>query len=354
MKVPPPLRFLGMVLGGWVCLRAVVLVPGWIREPEHPASHGGMPSFQSLERLIPGAAAAPAPSLLLHPPSCRSCAAATLPLPEGSHLMAELADVPWPRLIISQAELASVITWQPAALNGVRSAYVVEVATATPSVTPPGLSASVSRLSVSAWAFVRGGGGPQLAPGGTLGGSQMGGRFSYRLNGNPARPLSLSGRLYSPLNRPQAAEVALGVEWKPVAAVPVRLLAERRQALGQEGKSAFSVLAHGGVADLKLAGPLRVNAYAQAGIVGLRSRDLFADGSAVVGLPLDDRGILAVGAGAWAAAQPGTSRLDVGPSLSVRVPVADRSIRVSADWRVRIKGKASPGSGPALTIGTDF
>lgn len=210
----------------------------------------------------------------------------------------------------------------------------------------------VSRWSASAWAFVREGGGSQLAPGGMLGGSQAGARLSYRLNPDPARPLALSARLHSPIENRKAGEAAIGVEWKPLAAVPVRVLAERRQALGREGRSAFSLLAHGGVSGLKVGGPIELNAYAQAGVVGLKSRDLFADGSVTVDLPID--GTFAVGAGAWGAVQPGASRVDAGPSLSVRLPLQGRHVRLSADWRLKIIGNASPGSGPALTIGSDF
>jgi hypothetical protein len=212
----------------------------------------------------------------------------------------------------------------------------------------------VSRWSASAWAFVRQGGGEQLAPGGMLGGSQAGARLGYRINADPARPLALNARLYTPLKNRKAAEAAVGAEWKPVAEVPVRLLAERRQALGREGRSAFSLLMHGGVSGLKVAGPVELNAYAQAGVVGMRSRDLFADGSVTLGLPIDGAERITIGAGAWGAAQPGISRLDAGPSVSLRLPLQGRNIRISAGWRLKIAGDASPGSGPALTIGSDF
>jgi hypothetical protein len=187
-----------------------------------------------------------------------------------------------------------------------------------------------------------------------LGGSQAGARLSYRVNADAARPLSLSARLYSPIKDRKAAEAAVGVEWQPLAEVPVRLLAERRQALGRKGRSAFSILAHGGVSALKVVGPVELSAYAQAGIVGLKSRDLFADGSVRLDVPIDDAGTLAIGAGAWGAVQPSASRLDAGPSLSVRLPLQGRNIRISADWRLKVAGDASPGSGPALTIGSDF
>jgi hypothetical protein len=204
----------------------------------------------------------------------------------------------------------------------------------------------VSRWSFTGWALLRRGAGAQLAPGGTLGGSQIGARLTSGVRDDVA----VSARLHSPVDRPEGAEAAIGLEWRPVAAVPVRLLAERRQRIGKEGRSAFALTAHGGISAVNVLGLFEVEAYGQAGIVGLRSRDLFADGSARLAVPLS--GDLSVGAATWGAAQPGAARLDLGPELTVRIPAA--RLRVSASYRVRLAGDAEPGSGPAVTIGTDF
>lgn len=208
-----------------------------------------------------------------------------------------------------------------------------------------------SRWTGSAWLFVREEGGSALAPGGTLGGSQSGVRVGYRLNASAAAPLALGGRFYSPLDDADAAEVALGVEWQPVPDVPARLLAERRQAIGRSGRSAFSLLAYGGVSDLAVAEAASLDAYGQAGIVGAKSRDLFADGSVRLSAPVDDRRRLRLGAGVWAAVQPGAGRLDIGPSLIVRLMP---QVSVQADWRFRVAGDAEPDSGPSLTLSTGF
>jgi hypothetical protein len=220
-----------------------------------------------------------------------------------------------------------------------------------PSIPPTPTAASHRRWSLSAWSFVRRGDSPSLAAGGLLGGSQSGVRLAWRLNRDPARPLALSARISSPLRRMAGAEAALGVDWRPAGRLPVHLLAERRQALGREGRSAFGLTFYGGVGDSALR-PFRIDAYAQAGVVGTRSRDLFGDGSIRLSLPLTRN--LRLGAGAWAAAQPGLSRLDLGPQASLRLPVAGRSVTLAADWRLRAAGNADPGSGPTLTVGTDF
>lgn len=206
------------------------------------------------------------------------------------------------------------------------------------------------RWSGSAWLFVREGGRRTLAPGGTLGGSQAGGRFAYRLNDNRAAPVALSVRAYAPLDTIGAAEAAAGIDWRPIEGVPLHLLAERRQALGGAGRSAFALTIYGGVSEV-VAGPLRIDAYGQAGMVGARSRDLFADGSAKLGLPV---GKARIGAGAWGAAQPGAERLEAGPQASMRLPVEGANVMVSLDWRLRIAGDAEPAGGPTLTLGTDF
>ncbi len=63
---------------------------------------------------------------------------------------------------------------------------------------------------------------------------------------------------------------------------------------------------------------------------------------------------LAIGGGVWGAAQPGAARLDAGPSVVLRAPVAGHVMAVALDWRERLVGDAKPGSGIALTIATDF
>jgi hypothetical protein len=106
-------------------------------------------------------------------------------------------------------------------------------------------------------------------------------------------------------------------------------------------------MAYGGVSEAA-AGALRIDAYGQAGMVGARSKDLFADGSARISLPLAG---VKVGAGVWAAVQPGVSRVDLGPQASVRLP---GDLTLAVDWRLRVAGEAAPRSGPSITLSTDF
>ena len=338
---PPPLRFLVLVVGGWAFMRATTLVPEWqaksLVSPEEVETlvpiEIGLPSFdaypltpsqRTASKQKPAVTPLRQPVLLRHVPLQQEVGLA--PLAERSLPDRQARQLSAP--VDSSADLAP---YEP-----------------LPHLRQEG------RWSGSAWAFVRRGGDSQLATAGVLGGSQLGARFSYRLNDDADRPIALSARFYAPLSSLRGSEAAVGISWKPAAAWPVELLLERRQALGPGGRSAFSLLAYGGVSERPVLGPIRLDGYVQAGLVGLRSRDMFADGSLRLTVPLNRAGDVKVGAGLWGAAQPGLSRLDVGPHLSVRLPVVSAGTRLVAEWRVRVAGNAAPASGPALTLATDF
>jgi hypothetical protein len=324
----PPLRFLALALGGWICIRAAILAPGWT------ATEG---------RNSPAAAARPA--LTRAEAAAFADIAAPAAVKAGNSLKRprHRAELGQPRLPADRppATAAPLPDPGPTETQSVRPPEPIQP------LAPPPAGHAGRAWSVSAWLLLRGEGrGSALVPAGTLGGSQAGARIRYRL----ASGLSLSGRAYLPLRRPQGAEAAAGVEWQPVAAIPVAILAERRQALGREGRSAFSVLVHGGISRA-LPGGLRLDAYAQAGVVGSRSRDGFVDASARLSARL---GPVEIAAGAWGAAQPGAARLDAGPGVIYRLPLAGPNLRLEASWRFRVLGEAAPGSGPALILTADF
>lgn len=328
----PPLRFLTLVLGGWIGLRGTILASGWWEErPEETApvrvAAPPMAASDEPETSPQPMAAAPVQKWAIMSP----CLGPNPALPAPQYVSALVAP--------SRGATAEVA---PVAVYETNAAPLMPVA-----LIPPSLG---SRWSASLWLFYRREGSASFVPGGMLGGSQVGGRIAYRLAGGRTSPLAASARLYAPLENWSAAEAAAGLDWKPLAALPVHLLAERRQKLGHDGRSAFSATAYGGLSDEK-AGPLRIDAYGQAGIVGLRSRDLFIDGAVKLGLPV---GRAKVGAGLWGAAQPGVSRLDVGPQASFRLPIGSAVVVVAADWRLRVAGDASPRSAPTLTLSTEF
>jgi hypothetical protein len=112
----------------------------------------------------------------------------------------------------------------------------------------------------------------------------------------------------------------------------------------------------GGVSDVALPGGFRLEASGQAGVVGAHRRDGFAEAAVVVDhrIGADEHGPLRLGALASAAAQPGASRVDVGPRLTLRLPNVGPGSRIAVDWRQRIAGEARPESGLAVTLAADF
>ena len=353
----PPLRFLALVLGSWVCIRVAILSPGWWPEAAKrvtpataisPAlSRAEVATFAGIAATASATAAAAAAATAAKMPRARhqesrptASLIRELPKKRGLPGAESFLGIPAP-IPVGPAPEPGPLEQEPS--------LPVPVTLLDPIQAPaPPLAAPAERIwSASAWLLLRGEArGSALVPAGTLGGSQAGVRLRYRIGAG----LSLSGRAYLPLRRRQGAEAAAGLEWQPIAAIPVAILAERRQALGREGRSAFSVIVHGGVSRA-LPGGLRLDAYAQAGIVGLRSRDAFVDASARLGARV---GPVEVGAGAWGAAQPGAARLDAGPGVIYRLPLAGPNWRLEASWRFRISGEAAPGSGPALSLAADF
>ena len=93
-----------------------------------------------------------------------------------------------------------------------------------------------------------------------------------------------------------------------------------------------------------------IDGYAQAGVVGLRTRDLFADGGFTLSKPVYDR----FSAGLWRLGRrpsPGIYRIDAGPRITMRVR---QNIKVHLDWRQRLAGNALPGLGACRDLGRGF
>ncbi len=206
----------------------------------------------------------------------------------------------------------------------------------------------IDRLSMSAWATMRREpGSPSLATVGQLGGSQAGARLLWRFD----QRLAASLRSSAPIGGVQrSAELAAGLRYQPFVRIPVAFTAERRQSFGPDkGLSAFALFAEGGVYDRPIIAGFNLDAYLQGGVVGIRDRALFVDGSATLTRPIWRQ--FSAGFGMWGGAQPGLERLDVGPRATMRI---GRSMRVHLDYRHRFVGQAAPGSGPVVTLAGNF
>jgi len=222
----------------------------------------------------------------------------------------------------------------------------------------------IPRWSVDGWLLWR----PQatgLAPGaagtaypsGLYGGSQAGLVARYHLA--PASPLDprLYLRATSALHHPRGEELAAGLAVRPVARLPISLMVEARVTHGTAGtvvRPALAAVSELPPATLPLG--LKGEVYVQAGWVGGKDHTPFIDGQARAQrvVARGDGIELRVGAGAWGGAQRGASRLDLGPSATLAVPIGTGGGRLSADYRFRVAGDAAPGNGPAITLSAGF
>jgi len=319
-----PLRFLLAVIGGWTAFRVLALwpaidsVPALVRALAPPVAAAELPAAIARARPPASAPPGPPPRIVVPPPPPLMAPGPAAPAPQAAPTPAV---APFPR---SQPSTPPTL----------------------PPPLPPSSARAPSRWSGSAWAIGRlSGAAGEVLGGSQLGGSQAGARLAYALG--EGRRTALFARVATPLEGP-GREVGLGVEFRLMPGL--RVLAERRVALdgGRGGPSASLV---GGVGPLPVAG-LRLEAYGQAGAVRRGRTEPFADGAARLARPLG--GGVDLGVGAWGGAQRGAARLDLGPSVGVRLPVAGRAVRVTLDWRQRVAGNARPGSGPALSAGLDF
>ena len=260
-------------------------------------------------------------------------------------------DMPPPRRV-HYASLPMTTELPPARVASAEMASAPVRPTFAADATAPPMVRRSRRLELSSWALLRGKPGDILganslaASSGTLGGSQAGARLSYWVTPHVAASLRTS----TPLGGARGGEVAAGVRYQPWLNIPFSVTAERRQRFGRAGgRNDFALFVEGGLWDRPMPYDFRLDAYAQAGVVGIRDRALFGDGAFTLLHPLWGR--ISGGFGMWGGAQPHLYRIDAGPRLSIRMM---KSMRVNIDYRQRLVGTASPSSGPAVTIAGDF
>lgn len=332
-----PVRFLALVALGWIGVRFALL---W-------SQTGSLP--EAIEALVPLASAESGTGAVVPP-------AQTRPVPAESRAARIAAVTPAgapaaPRAAFAESDPVRV---QMALLALVQYGTPATVGDAAlplpPTAQPERLPGLPSRWSASAWFVARPGTGLGAAPGGSqLGGGQAGLRVAYMLA--PRQRVAAFARAVTPL-RGKGAEGSIGLEWQPLEA-PVRLVAEQRFGLdGGRGGPGIGVIAgHDGM----IAG-LRLESYGQAGAIRRVRTEPYADGAVRATRMLAEGGgiRLALGGGAWGAAQRDAARLDLGPSATLALPLAGQNVRLALDWRQRVAGSARPGSGLALTLGSDF
>lgn len=159
------------------------------------------------------------------------------------------------------------------------------------------------------------------------------------------------------IDSPNERDLAAGMSLRPLSRVPLRAAAELRATQDASRTrlrpSAYVVTE---LAPIKLPKGFRAEAYAQAGVVGGPGATAFVDGQLRVDRPVASLAGMELrgGGGLWGGAQDGAERVDVGPGLTLGMPLGRSSARLSADWRFRIAGQAAPASGPAITLSAGF
>lgn len=388
-----PLLALVLLLGAWVSARAVMWEPNAALEIDLSAMIDGLDTSDPVQAVGPVSRPAAQPdmtaglSAMPEMPKSPAFAESEVPYLPAAPRLQPLTDVhsdhgPFPappRQAMPpahQPQFAPVpfrttvghhMLWM-AALARVPipadlTALPVE-ASANPRLTPvSGLAgqAGPKRWSVDSWVLWRRGS-VAAATGGLLtpsyGASQAGAVVRYRLAPSSGLRPAAYLRTTAALNGSSERDAALGLQLRPVAQLPIALYGEARMT-AVPGRTYVrpAVFAVTELPPFGLPLGLRGEAYGQAGYVGGRNATGFADGQLRVDGRLTGlgKGDLRLGGGLWGGAQKGASRLDAGPTLTIGQPLgAAGSLRLGADWRFRVAGKAAPGSGPAVTLSAGF
>lgn len=361
----PSLRFLALAVIGWAGLRAATLgsLPGAgmfsIEPSEAKVPAIAATQFPGIEPIAPANADYAPPPMAADafypaPPAVRAMPipayyAAASSAPRGAAGFSAVLPEPRPHFY---APIPALDEWPLSRLAASSvAARRSNVIGAGQSIPEASVRNGIDRLQLSTWALLRSqqagvAGSQPLASGGSLGASQAGARLTY----NFTRQIAATFRSSSNVGR-RGGEVAAGVRLQPLAGVPLWLNAERRQRVGRYGggRSAFALFFESGVYDRPM--PLRflLDGYLQGGVVGFRSRDRFIDGGVTLTRPVYRQ--FSAGVGVWGGAQPGLYRVDAGPRVTMRVRP---NLKVHVDYRQRLAGNATPGSGPAVTLAGDF
>lgn len=352
-----PVVALLLLIGGWVAVRAIV----WTLDISASAATDRPPVFAKAATAMAPAAAAPieAERPTAVAPGRRLASARTHAFGVAM-TRRTIGTLPAPH---EQAP-ARLAAPQPAA-----SAVIADSLGRQETSPPPGVPARAifvpsvmpSRWSGDAWLLVRRGGAARSTAGfapATYGASQAGAVIRYRLDPASEHRPSAYLRGSAALDGFREEEVALGLSARPVAGLPVVAAAEarvNRQAAGTHVRPAAFVYTE--LPPVKLPLGARAEIYGQAGYVGGNFATAFADGQVRADRPVVRLGDaeLRAGGGVWGGAQKGTSRLDVGPSATLNLPIGrSAGARLEVDWRFRVSGNAQPRSGPTVTVAAGF
>lgn len=221
------------------------------------------------------------------------------------------------------------------------------------------------KWSIYGWSLLRQGSrAAALAPAAQYGGSQAGLILRYALGDARGAP-SVYARVAAALASADDRTLAVGIMARPWGAVPVDVAVERRFGLADGQRDRFAAMLVAGAGATLGRSQVRIDAFGQAGIVGLTDRQGFFDLQmlATRRVAMTDDLAVSVGGGIWAGGQQETRpdlgkswvhRVDLGPRTALALPVGDSSLTLALDWRQRVDGSARPASGAAFTVSAGF
>lgn len=358
-----PVAALTTVLVGWVIARAVLWTP-IIETANSRATSERTAVAASPERIA--TTAGPLKPRFIQP--ARPAGRQTQAIAPVTEPLAALADRTSEggsgSILLRFASAGSLIQFNPAIAPP-------RVTRREPPPTPPPVAADQTgpvkddpRWSSERWLLMRRGSGAaaQAPAAASYGASQAGAVARYRFGSGGQDSAYGYLRTSLAINAPgNDKEIAIGLGGRPLAKLPLRVLAEARlQDTSQSPmrvRPVVTVVTELPWQNLPLG--LRAEAYGQAGYAGGRDSTAFFDAQGLVDHPvkrlLPIGKDLRVGAGFWAGGQKGAVRLDVGPRVSFALDLGEEvPSRIALDWRFRVAGNARPGSGPAITVASSF
>lgn len=363
-------RFLALLLGLWVLVRVASHWPGETYTADPPFSPFAQPLQQMTargmdERRDPivapvlasdwpaskPARAGATPGILLQP---RLTGSVTAPRDSTGHTGSQ--GHAWRLALRDGFDTLSTATRRTLVMPQATRIFAPGLAPLTPLPSWP--DAAMARWSLAVTGYWRSGGGstPTVGPGSAarLGGSQSTVRLSYLVD--PGSRLRAYVRAAHAPDRPDGADVAVGVALRPLRAVPVDVHIERRTVVSGNGRDTTLVYAAGGIDNLRLTHDFRLSAYGQAGLADYGKVVGFADAAVAVqrDVAMHEGVRLSLGTIVAAAAQPGARRVDIGPRAVLALPDIGQGAQIALDWRERVAGNARPGSGLALTLAAEF
>lgn len=322
------------------------------------ASQAAMPVVQSSRapRALPAVAASPRPAASPVIATGITPVVASVPVRGGGPTAYDFAAAGYTALAAGDRRTAA---------RQFEAALADDPAHANAALWQAELAALRKAWRVDAYSLIRSGGAGLVSDRPLLGGGQSGVRFGYTPDPLARRPIELFGRLalahdWLDPNR-RSAQATVGTAWMPLGRDGPAIGAERLIAIGGAARDAWAIRVSGGAwhaADAKL--PVDLSAYAEAGIVGSRSRDGFAGAQALALYPVATREgtRLGLGGGVWGSLQDSearaASRLELGPGVQLSQRIGKGTVELRGEYRFRIAGEAAPGSGPAVTITTRF